>query len=78
MHQQVIQIPPALRRRIVSFKYATGAQVGRIQLLDPAQNLGRMVAIVEQCLVDLGRLPEQGQLFLQVGQMLLARLDQIA
>ena len=37
-----------------------------------------MVAIVEQCLVDLDRLPEQGQPFLQIGQMLLARLDQIA
>ena len=76
--QQLVKIAPTLGRHIVPFQHATGAQVGRIQSPDPAQNFGRVVAVVEQRLVDLDRLPQQGQPFLHVGQVLLARLDQIA
>ncbi len=78
MDEKVIQIPPALGRRVISFQHTTRAQVRRIQLHDPAQHLGRVVAVIQQRLVDLDRLPQQGQPLLHVGQVPLARLDQIA
>ena len=57
--EKVVQIPPALGSRIVPFQHPTGAQVRRIQTEDPAQDLGRMVAVIEKRLVDLDSLPQQ-------------------
>ena len=76
--EQVLEIAPALARRVVAIERPVRAQIGRVQLQHLLVGGERVVLVVERRLVEIGDLRQQLQPLADVQLRELARVEQRA